>query len=882
MEKIFILDASGYLYRAYFAIKNMTNSKGESTNALFGFIRSVQKLFKDFQPSYFVAVFDGPNNGKLRKELYPNYKAHRSAMPQDLLYQMQWAEQFCQLQNIPILKVPGVEADDTMGSIAKWAEKEFGSTVYLCTSDKDMCQLVNEKIQILNTHKENLILGPAQIVENYGVNPEQIVDWLSITGDSSDNIPGLPGFGPKTASQLLQQYGSLDYILEHPETVSGKKQEILLNHKEDARISRKLVLLNTEVDFPKSLDFFKVKPPRVEELKTFYTSMNFSSLLKELKTEDISEEVSYNLVNDEASLAELCQFLSTQKEICFDTETTDLKAINACLVGIGFAVTPKKAWYVPFNGAISENTFYALLKPLFENKAIGFYGHNVKYDYHVLMNAGIKVATLCFDTLLASFLLNSHLRIHSLDALSLEYFSKVKIAITELIGKGKQEISMRDVPIEKVATYCCEDVDYTCRLKELLEPNLNSRKLNTLFNTIELPLIKVLSRMEQKGIYLDVACLEKQQVLVTQEIFSLSKEIYALAGEEFNLNSPKQLQHILFTKLQIKPPKKTATGLSTNVDVLEFLKKEHPIAVKILEYRTLEKLRSTYIESLAKEINPKTGRIHCTFNQLGAATGRLSCQNPNLQNIPIRTEQGRQIREAFRPEKPHWSYLGADYSQIELRLLAHLSGDENMINAFNNREDIHSRTASLIFNTPLNEVTREMRHQAKAVNFGIVYGQQAYGLSQELQISLSDAALFIEMYFKKYPRIKEYMEFCKEEAREKGKSTTITGRERIIPEINSKNGMLKNAAERLAINTPLQGSAADLIKMAMLQIDKLFEKNKYIGYMILQIHDELIFEIPDFEIIAIEPLVKNAMETVLKLKVPLIVDVAIGKNWKEC
>jgi DNA polymerase-1 len=889
MEKIYILDASGYIYRSYFAIRNMTNAKGDSTNALFGFIRSVLKLFKDFGPKHFVSVFDGPNNGKLRKELYPEYKAHRSSMPEDLLYQINWAENFCELMGIPNLKVPGVEADDTMGSIANWAAN-LSATVFLCTSDKDMCQLVNDKIFILNTFKENLILGDTEILENYGVNPNQIVDWLSITGDASDNIPGLPGFGPKTASSLLKQYGTLDYILEHPEEFSGKKKETILEKGNDAILSRKLVLLNTEVDFPKDPKFFELKKPHIQDLKTFYSSMNFSTLLKELEAEKqnqdvgqkLTEEFYYTLVDDEESLKELVKHLLSQKEICFDTETTSLKILEAELVGIGFGAEPKKAWYVPVNGNLGLQKVVEMLKPLFENQAIGFYSHNVKFHYHILYNHGIKIANICFDTLLASYILNSHTRNHTLDFLSYEYFKKVKISTTDLMGKGKNLITIKDVDIKLVSDYCCEDVDYTCRLKTILEPELEERKLKKLFLNLELPLLKVLTQMERKGIFINVECLQNLGKVVTDQIKVLSEDIFAMAGTEFNLNSPKQLSEILFTKLQIKAPKKTATGLSTNVEVLEYLQKDYPIAGKLLEYRSLEKLRSTYIESLPFEINPKTNRIHCTFNQLGAATGRLSCQDPNLQNIPTRSSMGRQIREAFCPEKSGWSYLAADYSQIELRLLAHLSEDQEMIRAFQNHEDIHTKTASLIFNIPLAEVTKTQRYNAKAVNFGIVYGQQAYGLSQELQISVKEASDFIEMYFKKYVGVKEYMEASKEKARLSGKTVTITGRERLIPEINSKNGMLRSQAERLAINTPLQGTAADLIKMAMLKIQKELHEKSYLSSMILQVHDELIFEIPDFEIMSMEPLVKKAMENVLKLKVPLIVDIAIGKNWKEC
>lgn len=887
MKTLYILDASGYLYRSYFAIRNITNTKGESTNALFGFIRSVLKLFKDFHPDHFVAVFDGPHNAKSRTAIYSEYKAHRASMPPDLAPQIEWARQFCLLMGIPLLSVPEVEADDTMGSVAKWAA-EHHAEVFLCTSDKDLCQMVNDKVKILNTHKENLILGPAEVEENFGVPPSKIVDLLAITGDSSDNVPGLPGFGPKTAAALLQEFGSLDYILEHPDKVPGKKkQETIIHEGDKARLSRQLVTINTEVEFPHDPHFFSLKPFDPAPLKEFYSGMNFNSLIKELdakegSTPEKEETVSYMLVDDEETLQQLVKHLAGCSEICFDTETTHLQPIKAELVGIGFSTEPGEAWYVPVNGDLGLDKVLATFKPLFENPKIGFYGHNVKYDYHVLGNYGIKVANICFDTILASYLLNSHSRQHSLDALSLEYFGKVKIPTSDLIGKGKNTITMREVPIPQVSTYCCEDADYTCRLKGILEKQLDERKLTPLFKSLELPLMKVLAKMERHGIFLDIPCLEKQAISIVAQIGTIAEEIYRLAGEEFNLNSPKQLSELLFVKMGIKAPKKTATGLSTNADVLEQLRNDHPIAGKILEYRTMEKLRSTYLETLPGEVNPKTGRIHPTFNQSVAATGRLSCQDPNLQNIPVRSEAGRQIREAFRPQKVGWSYLAADYSQIELRLLAHFSEDPILLEAFKNNEDVHAHTASQIFNVPLNEVTKELRQHAKAVNFGVIYGQQSYGLAQELGIPEREARAFIEKYFERYKRVKEYVEECKEKARKTGKAVTYTGRERQIPEITSSNYTNRLIAERLAVNTPLQGTAADLIKMAMLKIDALLQKENLLGYMILQIHDELIFEFPDFEKLALEPLVREGMQGVLKLKVPLIVDITIGKNWKEC
>jgi DNA polymerase-1 len=890
MEKLYILDASGYLYRSYFAIRQMTNAKGESTNALFGFIRSVLKLIKDFQPTHLVAVFDGPDNALFRTNMYADYKAHRKGMPKDLLYQISWAQQFCQLMGIPELMIPGVEADDTMGSVARWAAEQ-GAITYLCTSDKDMCQLVNERIFILNTFKDNLILGPKEVEEQFGVPPSQMIDFLAMTGDSSDNIPGLSGFGPKTAADLLKQFGSLDYILDHPTEVSGrKKQETLMQEREKVLLSRRLVTIDTQVPFTQEENFFKLGQPTLVPLREFYIYMNFSTLLRELEAQlgpppaqiESEGEVSYQLVDDWPSLEKLVHHLAQQKAICVDTETTSIHPMWSNLVGIGLGVEPKKAWYIPVNGQLGLESVIKALKPLFENSAIGFYGHNLKYDYHVLLNYGIKIANICFDTILASYLLNSHSRQHSLDHLSLELFGKVKISIQDLIGKGKNQISMQEVPLDKICLYCCEDVDYTVRLKEVLAPQLEERGLNTLFYQLELPLLSVLAKMERHGIFVDTPYLHHLSAELGKDIALLAEDIYAMAGETFNLNSPKQLSQILFDKLGIRPPKKTATGHSTNAEVLESLKGDYPIAAKLLEYRSLEKLRSTYVETLPQEVHPQTHRIHCTFNQSVAATGRLSCQDPNLQNIPVRTEVGRRIREAFRPQRPGWSYLAADYSQIELRLLAHLSEDPMLVNAFLANEDIHTFTASQIFNVSLDQVTREQRNQAKTVNFGIMYGQQAFGLAQELGIDPKTAAAFIQMYFQRYHKVKEFLDRCKLEARRTGKAVTLLGRERVIPEIKSPNVAIRTMAERLAINTPIQGTQADLIKMAMLEIDQKLAERKLKAYMILQIHDELLFEVPNEELEEVKQLVYDVMVGVMPLKVPLVVDINIGKNWKEC
>lgn len=889
MEKIYLIDVSGYLYRSYHAIRQMTNGKGESTNALFGFVRALTKVIKDFSPTHMAAVFDGPLSIKQRTAIYPEYKAHRKKMPDDLSYQMVWARKFCELMGIPLLDIPEVEADDTMGSIAVWAARE-GARVYLCSTDKDLCQLVDDHVFIINTFKDNQILHKQEVLEQFSVHPSQIVDFLAMTGDASDNIPGLTGIGPKTAADLLKEFGTLDFILDHPELVPGKKkQETIRLEKDKVLLSRRLVTIDTSVPFTKDFSFFSLKEPHTERLRAFYTEMNFSSLLRELEGKEENslskkeeKEVSYLTVDEEKDLRDLVALLSEQKNLCIDTETTDIHPMKAELVGIGLGFESGRAWYVPMNGKLGSKTALAILRPLFENQKIGFYGHNIKYDLHVLRNAGIPIASIAFDTILASYLLNSHSRQHSLDHLSLSLFGKVKIDIQELVGKGKQEISMRDVPIEKVSYYCCEDVDYTIRLYEIFTPQIHERGFDSLFYNIELPLLSVLAEIEERGIFVSVPVLKSLSEEFNREISIVSKEIYAMAGEEFSLNSPKQLSKILFEKLGIRPPKKTATGYSTNAEVLEGLQHIYPIAGRLLEYRSLEKLRSTYIETLPCEVLAKTGRIHCTFNQSVAATGRLSCQDPNLQNIPVRTAMGRKIREAFRPEREGWSYLSADYSQIELRLLAHFSEDPELVRAFFSNEDIHTYTAAQIFSIPRGEVTPEQRSQAKAVNFGIMYGQQAFGLSQELGIEPKKAAAFIEVYFQRYHKVKEFLDRNKESARVNGKAVSLLGRERLIPEITSTNAFIRSAAERLAVNTPLQASQADLIKMAMLEVDHLLKEKKYKAFMILQIHDELLFEVPDEELEEVGTLVAKTMAGVISLKVPLVVDIHVGKNWKEC
>lgn len=895
MDKIYILDAVNYLFRSYYAIGPMTNAKGQSTSAVFGFIRSVQKLIKDFSPDHLICVFDGPDNKKSRQAVYAEYKMHRKGAPEDLFPQFEWANEYCELAGIPVLCFEGVEADDTMASVALWAEKK-GSKVFLCSSDKDLMQLVNDRIFMLHLHKDNLLVDAEKVKELFGVRPDQILDLLSMMGDASDNIPGLEGFGPKTAASLLQEFGTLDHILAHPEKVKGeKKQEVLRSQKEIALMSRELATLDTRIEIPKEEEFYRLKGPNKLKLIDFFHQMNFNSLLREMSAGGEPEKPEsgkkkarhtdkhvYHLVDTDPELEQLLKYLSHQPQVGIDTETTSENPFLAELVGIGFCIAPGEAWYVPANGQLGEKRVLDALRDFFAKAKCSFFGHNLKYDLHILENIGIPLKKISFDTLLASYLLDPQNRRHNLDELALVKFKKVKIPLESLIGKGKSTITMREVPVEKVKEYCCEDIDYTTRLKELFEEELEEKKLDRLLNEIEIPLLSILAKMETAGIYLDVDKLKEQGHEVSKEIARIKALIFQEAGSEFNLNSPKQLSHVLFEKMGLSPPARKKTEFSTSADVLEELAEGNPVVRHILEYRTLEKLRSTYIESLPDAVNRKTGRIHCTFNQSIAATGRLSCQDPNLQNIPVREKEGNAIRSCFKPEKRGWSFLGGDYSQIELRLLAHFSEDKELLHAFKTGRDIHVHTASLIFGVPENEVAPEMRHAAKTVNFGIVYGQGPFGLSRQLHIPMREASDFIKKYFMRYPRVLDYIEFCKEHARKTGASKTLTGRLRPIPEIHNKNPSIRAAAERLAVNTPLQGTAADLIKKAMIEIDQDIEEKKLKGKMILQIHDELIFEIPDEEIPDFEKMVKNKMEHVLKLNVPIEVHISVGKNWAEC
>lgn len=871
----------------------MTNEKGQSTHAVFGFIRILLKFVRDFSPDYLVVVIDGPDNKQKREALYTEYKSHRKESPQDLYPQIDLSEEFCRLFGIATLRIPGVEADDTLGAIAKNFKERF--EIVLCSSDKDLCQLVEEGVYLLNPFKENLLLDTEGVFSQYGIYPNQMVDYLSIVGDTSDNIPGVAGVGPKGASELLVKYKTLEGIYENINELTPKKKELFLQCKEIATLSQKLAKIDCDVDIPLDPLFYQIGKRKEQELEDFLKELRFMSLLKDLAPESgVSPtatstsssqtlvELSYKVVCTREDLEECRAALAKRDWIAFDCETTSLAQQSCKVVGIGLGGAPEECFYIPFFGHLPRDVIVSFLESLFQDKTKKWVCHNGKYDLHAIFNEKIAVPTIAFDTMVASYLLSPHQAKHNLDDLSMIHLSHRKIPIEDLIGKGKTQISMMEVPLDKIAKYCSEDIWATLLLFELFQVRLEEdSKLKSLFTDIEMPLIPVLFAMENRGIYVDPTVLKSAAKELAKELAELEEKIYAFVGEPFNIHSPKQLSVVLFEKLKLPIVKKTSTGYSTNAEVLEELEDKSPLIPLVLRYRVLEKLRSTYAESLLLDINPQTHRIHCTFLQSVAATGRLSCQNPNLQNIPIRSKEGKKIRSAFCAEGTQ-VLLGVDYSQIELRLLAHFSEDPQLVEVFSNHEDIHTFTASLIFGVSPKEVTSEMRQAAKTVNFGIIYGQSAFGLSKELKISVQEAAKFISNYFDRYPGVKAYLEESKAIARKKGYAETLMGRKRPLPELSSSNGMLRSAAERLAINTPLQGTQADLIKMAMLSIEKYLKEDASSTKMLLQIHDELVFEGEPAEIQKNSLQIKSIMENVAVLKVPLIADISIGKNWSEC
>lgn len=889
-RRLFLVDGSALAYRAYFAfVKNpLITSKGENTSAVFGFTNAILRLLREEQPDYFAVVFDAGAPTFRHLEFAP-YKATRQKMPQEMREQLVRVREVIEALRLPILEVEGFEADDVMGALAKRA-KNRRLEVVLVTGDKDFLQLVDDSVKVLYPHRggrgQMELIDEEKVKEKFGVEPARVPDVLGLMGDASDNVPGVPGVGEKTAVQLVQKYGSLEEVLAHAQQLRRKNlQENLIRYANQARLSKQLVTIRTDAPIEVDIESLAIQEPDSERLMALFKELEFSSLLKEFVPQEPMTEKVYSVIRDVTELDQLISHIRQVGYLALDLETTNTDPMRAKLVGISLAVQPYHAFYIPVGHLsgpnLDLNLVLSKLKPVLEDGQIRLCGQNIKYDLIVLARLGTQLKGMDFDTMVASYLLNPSARQHSLEALSLEYLGYRMTPISELIGKGKGQISMAEVPVERVKDYACEDVDIALQLRNLFKSKLEEMELMGLFREVEIPLISVLADMEMTGVAIDVGFLAEMSHGLDEELKKLVAEIYELAGEEFNINSTKQLRRILFEKLKLPVSRRTKTGYSTDVEVLEELAKKHELPRKLLDYRQLMKLKSTYVDAIPRLVHPETGRIHTSYNQTVTATGRLSSSDPNLQNIPIRTELGRAIRKAFIPQDEGWVILSADYSQVELRIMAHLSQDPILIDSFLKEEDVHTRTAALVFGVCQSAVTPDLRRQAKVVNFGIMYGMGPYGLASQLGISPQEAGRFIAEYFERYPGVRDYTFRIVREAREKGYVTTLLNRRRYLPEINSDNRMKREFAERMAINTPIQGTAADLIKVAMIRIHRKLKEMGLETRMILQVHDELVFEVPKGELERVPDLIREEMEGALKLSVPIKVDIGIGQNWYE-
>ncbi|RME06614.1 MAG: DNA polymerase I [Deltaproteobacteria bacterium] len=901
MARLFLIDGTAVAYRSHFAFirSPLKTSQGEPTSAIFGFVQTLRTILEEERPDYVAVVFDTAEP-TFRHEAYADYKATREKMPDELAAQLPAIEAFVDAFQIPALSVPGYEADDVMATLAKRAEAE-GIETFLVSGDKDFAQLVTPRIRLYVMQKgKEEILGPAEIEAKFGVPPERFIDYLALVGDPSDNVPGVPGIGPKKAQRLLARYGSLDAILAAaPSMPASKDREKLIEFRDQALLSRRLVTIDCNVPLDGlTIASLKAKTPDLARLTELYRRFEFHSLLDEGTRDHRSEGEThdYRIIETEEAFKALLGTLSEVEAFSFDLETTSLDPLTAEIVGLSFAVAPGKAFYLPANQPIRRSDGSVLsfgevlthLRPLLEESGRPRGGQNSKYDIMVLRcAAGIEVTDIAFDTMIAAYLLDPTRRNYGLDHLCLSEFHYKKIPTEALIGEGKKQITMKEVAVSEVARYACEDADFTLRLHERFSKRLSEfPALLRLYREVELPLVPVLARMEIAGIAIDPQQLERLSEHLARRLEELTRLIHEEAGEEFNINSPKQLGEVLFEKLRIherrggRRPRKTKIGFSTDVATLERFAGEKIIDA-LLEYRSLMKLKGTYTDALLKLVHPKTGRIHTSFNQTSTATGRLSSSDPNLQNIPIRTPLGRLIRAAFVPGEPGDLLLSADYSQIELRLLAHLSGDPNLIETFRRNQDVHRRTAELIFGVAAEGVTPLMRSRAKAINFGVIYGMGPQRLARETGLTQEEAQRFIAGYFEKYPGIQRYIDEQIERAKRLGYVETILGRRRRVPDISSRNARLRVNAEHIAVNTPIQGSAADLIKLAMIRVDRLLRSRGMKSRMLLQVHDELVFEAPPTEIEELSALVRREMESAISLTVPLRVDIGVGENWLE-
>lgn len=899
---IYLIDGTAQVYKAFYAIQSLSTSKGFPTNAIFGFIRMLIKLIQDESPQYLGVSFDlaAPT---FRHELFEAYKAHRPDTPDELIQQVPKIKAFLKAMNIPIYEMEGYEADDVLATLAKKAEQQGMKTV-IVSSDKDLLQLVSENIVTLSERMgHKVVYTPEKVKEKYGITPAQMQDFLGLVGDSSDNIPGIQGIGPKTASKLLEEFGSVENVLEHLDAVkSPKLQESLKQGKETALQSKFLATVKTDVPIELNLEELRYVTPNYQELKAYFHDLEFYSFIRELipaeefgypplATDEEQPRAipkQYQTVLTEEQLAQVIEELQQSGGFAVDTETTSEQPMKAELVGVSVATIPHQGYYIPvghrYIGAPQQlplDLVIQRLKPLLEDATLPKYGQNIKYDIIVLAHYGIHLQGAAFDSMLASYVLDPSKRSHGMDYLAQEYLQYQTITYHDVVGKGVKQTTIDMIPVERVTEYAAEDADITLQLTNVLKPKIQEQQLEQLYQEVELPLIDVLAAMERHGVKVDIALLERISRELSEKMRGIEQRIYQIAGVEFNINSPKQLGPILFEKLQMPHGKKTKTGYSTDVDVLTDLARAgYELPEKILEYRQLSKLKSTYSDALPKQIDPKTGRIHTSYNQTVTATGRLSSSDPNLQNIPIRTEEGRRIRQAFIPEHG-CVLLSADYSQIELRILAHVTGDAELVKAYQEDQDIHTKTAMQLFDLPAAEITSNMRREAKTVNFSVIYGISAFSLAKDLNIPRHEAQRYIDEYFRLYKGVNQFINDTIELTRQQGYVTTLLNRIRYIPEIHSKNNNVRQFGERTAVNTPIQGTAADMIKLAMIAIHERLTRDFPETKMIMQVHDELVFEVPEAQAEEVRELVVKQMEAVLDLRVPIKVDAYYGKNWDE-
>jgi DNA polymerase I len=882
--QLFLIDGSSYIFRAFYAIRHLSNSRGFPTNAVYGFTQMLLKVLKDYHPDYLAVVLDS-KAPTFRSEIYKEYKANRPAMPETLVPQIPFIKKLIEAYRIATLEKEGYEADDIIGTIARKAAREVD--VVVITGDKDLLQLVDDRVKIIDTMKDQTF-GVEEVVERFGVRPEQVVEVMGLSGDAIDNIPGVPGIGEKTAIGLIKTFGSIENLLSHLDQIPQKKLRANLEaYGEQALLSRQLATLHVDVPVSCELKGFALSPPDLSGLREIFKELEFNKLLNDLPEDRDLSGTDYTLVTDQPGFLSLLENLRKAGTFSLDLETTSPYPMWASLVGMSFSFVPHQAFYVPVGhrlrlGEKQLPLSWVLeqLKPLLEDGEVKKIGQNIKYDWIVLRQHGVEVRGIECDTMIASYLINPTKHNHNLSEIAREYLDRNVTDYKDVAGTGAKEISFDKVDLEKARDYCCEDADVTLQLSRILLPKLSGEGLTELFEKMEIPLLVVLAKMERNGVRIDLDLLSDFSKEIEGQLDQRMERIHVLAGEPFNINSSQQLGKILFDKLKLPVIKKTKTGFSTDVDVLTKLSLQHELPLEILTYRNLSKLKSTYVDALPKLVHPKTGRIHTSYNQTVTATGRLSSSDPNLQNIPVRGEEGGRIRQAFIPEKG-FVLISADYSQIELRILAHLSRDSVLIEAFQKDEDIHAHTASEIFGVPMEAVTPSMRREAKVINFGIIYGMSSYGLSQQLGIEPKTAQVRIDDYFRKYPGVQSYIEKGIAEAKEKGYVTTLFQRRRYLPDLHSASAPVRQATERMAVNTPLQGTAADIIKVAMLGIQDRIETMGLSTRMIMQVHDELVFETPEDEIEKAVPLIQHEMESVIRLAVPLKVSIHWGKNWAE-